>query len=605
MALPIEDYAAIGDGSSAALVGRDGSIDWLCLPRFDSPACFAALLGDESHGRWLLGPVGEYRCERRYIGYSGVLESTFITDTGRVQVTDLMPVNDQRHDVVRRIRGVSGTVRMQHEWTVRLGYGLIRPWVHRERRDETELIVAVAGPDKLVLRGPRLPEAHDGTHRDEFDVTAGEELTFSTTWVESHRRVPELLAFEDRIRSTIAEEQRWAHACEYHGPWRDQVVRSLITLRGLTHADTGGIVAAPTTSLPEDFGGERNWDYRYCWLRDAALTLEALLAAGRSDEARLWRSWLLRAVAGDPEDLQIMYTVDGSRYLPEYELDHLPGYAGSRPVRIGNGAVNQRQADVLGEVLQALQLAREAQIEETEDSWALQRILVNELAEHWDQPDHGLWEIRGPQRHFTHSRVMVWVAFDRAIRAVEKHGLQGPLKRWKWLRKQVREEILTRGYNESRGTFTQHYDTTEVDASLLVIPQVGFLPGDDPRVLGTISGGRDRPAARRAPAPLPHRDRDRRRGRRRAPVPRLLVLAGLGVRARGSHGRRAPAHGAPPDAVQRRRPAQRGVRRAWRPDGRQLPPGVLAPGAGGRGDDAPGRTLPRPDPDGRAVGSPT
>jgi GH15 family glucan-1,4-alpha-glucosidase len=486
MRLPIEDYAAIGDGSSMALVGRDGSIDWLCLPRFDSPACFAALLGDARHGRWLLGPVGEYRCERRYIGDSGVLESTFVTDTGRVLITDLMPVNDHRHDVVRQIRGVSGTVRMRHEWTVRLGYGQIRPWVHREHRDDTELIVAVAGPDKLVLHGPRLPHAEDGTHIDEFEVTAGEVLTFSTTWVQSHRRVPQLLAFDDRIRETIAEEQSWADACDYIGPWRDHVVRSLMTLRGLTHAETGGIVAAATTSLPEDFGGERNWDYRYCWLRDAALTLEALLAAGRSDEARLWRAWLLRAVAGDPEDLQVMYTVDGGRFLPEYELDHLPGYAGSRPVRIGNGAVNQRQADVLGEVLQALQLAREAQIEETADSWSLQRTLVNELGERWDRPDHGLWEIRGPQRHFTHSRVMVWVAFDRAIRAIEKHGLHGPLKRWRWLRMQVREEILSRGFNESRNSFTQHYDTTEVDASLLVIPQVGFLPGDDPRVLGTI-----------------------------------------------------------------------------------------------------------------------
>ncbi len=487
MPLPIEDYAAIGDGSSAALVGRDGSIDWLCLPRFDSHACFAALLGDEGHGRWLLGPVDDYRTERRYIGHTGVLETTFITDTGRVLITDLMPVNDHRHDVVRRIRGVSGTVRMRHEWTVRLGYGQIRPWVHRERRDDAELIVAVAGPDKLVLRGPRLPSADDGTHRDEFEVSAGDELTFCTTWVASHRRVPEPLPTDERIRSTIAEEQSWADACDYRGPWRDQVVRSLVTLRGLTHADTGGIVAAVTTSLPEDFGGERNWDYRYCWLRDAALTLEALLAAGRSDEARLWRAWLLRAVAGDPEDLQIMYTVDGGRFLPEYELDHLPGYAGSRPVRIGNGAVDQHQGDVLGEVLQALQMAREAQIEETPDSWALQRTLVNELGERWDRPDHGLWEIRGPQRHFTHSRVMVWVAFDRAIRAIEQHGLQGPLKRWKWLRMQVREEILTRGFNEKRNSFTQHYDTTEVDASLLVIPQVGFLPGDDPRVLGTIA----------------------------------------------------------------------------------------------------------------------
>ena len=487
MPLPIEDYAAIGDGSSVALIGRDGSIDWLCLPRFDSPACFAALLGDERNGRWLIGPAGAHRLERRYVGDTGVLESTYTTATGVVEVTDLMPVNDARHDVVRKIRGVSGTVRLTHEWTVRLGYGKVRPWVHREDHDDAELIVAIAGPDKLVLRGPRLPEAENGFHSDEFDVAAGEELTFSTTWIASHRPIPKLLAFEDRISSTIAEEQAWADACEYDGPWRQQVVRSLVTLRGLTHAETGGIVAAPTTSLPEDFGGERNWDYRYCWLRDAALTLEALLAAGRSDEARLWRAWLLRAVAGDPEDLQIMYTVDGGRFIPEMELTHLPGYADSRPVRIGNGAAQQRQADVLGEVLQALDLAREAGLEETADSWALQRILVNELSHHWTKPDHGLWEIRGPQRHFTHSRVMVWVAFDRAVRAVERHGLEGPVDEWRALRDRVREEVLSRGFDSSRGTFTQHYDTTEVDAALLMIPQVGFLPGDDPRVLGTIA----------------------------------------------------------------------------------------------------------------------
>ena len=354
MPLPIEDYAAIGDGGSVALVGRDGSIDWLCLPRYDSPACFAALLGDERHGRWLIGPAGDHSSERRYVGDSGVLETTYTTDTGVVEITDLMPVYDDRHDVVRRIRGVSGSVRIVHEWAVRLGYGKIRPWVHREEHEGAELIVAVAGPDKIVLRGPRLPVAEEGFHTDEFDVAAGEELTFSTTWVHSYRQIPRLLAFEDRISSTIELEQAWADACQYNGPWRAQVVRSLITLRALTHSETGGIVAAPTTSLPEDFGGERNWDYRYCWLRDAALTIEALLAARRSDEARLWRDWLLRAVAGDPEDLQIMYTVDGGRFMPEMELDHLPGYAESRPVRIGNGAARQRQGDVLGEVLQAL-----------------------------------------------------------------------------------------------------------------------------------------------------------------------------------------------------------------------------------------------------------
>ncbi len=487
MPLPIEDYAAIGDGGSVALVGRDGSIDWLCLPRYDSPACFAALLGDERNGRWLIGPAGDHSSERRYVGDSGVLETTYTTSTGVVEITDLMPVYDDRHDVVRRIRGVSGSVRIIHEWAVRLGYGKIRPWVHREEHEGAELIVAVAGPDKIVLRGPRLPVAEEGFHTDEFDVAAGEELTFSTTWVHSYRQIPRLLAFEDRISSTIELEQAWADACQYDGPWRQQVVRSLITLRALTHSETGGIVAAPTTSLPEDFGGERNWDYRYCWLRDAALTIEALLAAKRSDEARLWRDWLLRAVAGDPEDLQIMYTVDGGRFMPEMELPHLPGYAESRPVRIGNGAARQRQGDVLGEVLQALDLAREAGLEESNDTWSLQRTLVNDLARSWTRPDHGLWEIRGPQRHFTHSRVMAWVAFDRAVRAVERHGLEGPEDEWRAVRDRVREEVLDKGFDPGRGTFTQHYDTTEVDASLLMIPQVGFLPGDDPRVLGTIA----------------------------------------------------------------------------------------------------------------------
>jgi GH15 family glucan-1,4-alpha-glucosidase len=329
--------------------------------------------------------------------------------------------------------------------------------------------------------------AENGFHADEFDVAEGDELCFSTTWVASHRPIPKLLAFDDRIQSTLAEEQAWADACVYDGAWREQVVRSLVTLRGLTHAETGGIVAAATTSLPEDFGGERNWDYRYCWLRDAALTIQAFLAAERSDEAKVWRAWLLRAVAGDPEDLQVMYTVDGGRFLPEMELPHLPGYAGSRPVRIGNGAVEQRQADVLGEVLLALDLAREAGLKESEDSWALQRTLVNELAHHWNKPDHGLWEIRGPLRHFTHSRIMVWVAFDRAVRAVERHGLEGPEDEWRAIRDRVREEILSRGFDRGRGTFTQHYDTTEVDAALLMIPQVGFLPPDDPRVLGTIA----------------------------------------------------------------------------------------------------------------------
>ena len=487
MALPIEDYAVIGDTATAALVGRDGSVDWLCLPRFDSHACFAALLGDPRNGRWLIGPAGEHTCARRYVGNSAVLESTSTTPTGVVRVVDVMPVGDGRADIVRRIAGVEGTVRMRHEWVVRFGYGKIRPWVSRHRINGTPVITAVAGPDKLILRGPRLPVPVDGRHADEFEVRAGDELTFATTWIPSHHEVPDLLAFDERIAHTVAVSEAWAGHCSYAGPYRDEVVRSLLTLRLMTHAGTGGIVAAPTTSLPEDFGGVRNWDYRYCWLRDASLTLEALLACGYRLEARLWRDWLLRAVAGDPGDLQIMYAVDGARDLPERELGHLAGYAGSTPVRVGNGAVDQRQTDVLGEVMMALEMARDQRVPETEDSWALQRTLVEHLAEHWDEPDHGLWEIRGEPRHFTHSRVMVWVAFDRAVKAVEEHGCAGPVDRWRELRDQVREEVLAKGFDSERNTFTQHYETTDVDASLLVLPAVGFIAGDDPRMLGTIA----------------------------------------------------------------------------------------------------------------------
>jgi len=487
MALPIEDYAVLGDTGTAALVGKDGSVDWLCLPRFDSPACFAALLGGPEHGRWLLGPVGEgVTCSRRYVGNSAALETTWTTDTGCVTVLDVMPIGDSRADIVRRIVGVEGTMTIRHEWVVRFGYGKIRPWVRRQDMHGMEVITAVAGPDRLVLRGPRLPKAVDGRHVDEFELTAGEEMTFSTTWVASHHQLPKPLAFESRIIETIELLEGWAEMCEYDGAYRPDVIRSLLTLRLLTHGGTGGIVAAPTTSLPEDFGGERNWDYRFCWLRDASLTLEALLECGYASEARLWRDWLLRAAAGDPQDLQIMYAVDGGRDLPERTLDHLPGYAGSAPVRTGNGAVTQRQSDVLGEVMIALEMARDIGAEDDDDSWSLQRNLIEELADHWDEPDNGLWEIRGPQRKFTHSRVMVWVAFDRAITAVEEHGLQGPVEKWRDLRDKVRDEVLEHGFDKDRNSFTQHYDTSEVDASLLVLSDVGFVAGDDPRMLGTI-----------------------------------------------------------------------------------------------------------------------
>jgi GH15 family glucan-1,4-alpha-glucosidase len=377
---------------------------------------------------------------------------------------------------------------MRHEWIVRFGYGKVLPWVMRRTdSDGTKLIAATAGPDMLVLRGPRLPKAVGGRHVDEFTVHAGDVLTFSSTWFKSHRPIPPIHDIAKRIDSTMARTEKWAARCRYTGRYRAAVLRSLLVLRMLTDGETGGIVAAPTTSLPESFGGSRNWDYRYCWLRDASLTLEALLSAGYEEEALLWRAWLLRAIAGDPKDIQIMYAVDGGRELPERELDHLSGYADSRPVRVGNGAVDQRQTDVLGEVLAALEHARGEGCRESGHSWALQKALVNQLAGHWQEPDNGLWEIRGPQRRFTHSQVMVWVAFDRAIAGVERHGLEGPVEKWREVRDQVRAEILDHGYDPVRNTFVQHFDTSEVDASLLLLGIVGFLPGDDPRILGTIA----------------------------------------------------------------------------------------------------------------------
>ncbi|HET7173341.1 MAG TPA: glycoside hydrolase family 15 protein [Nocardioidaceae bacterium] len=488
MTLPIEDYAVLGDTRTVALVGRNGSVDWLCLPRFDSHAAFAALLGDSRNGRWLLGPVGAATTTRRYLGDSFVLETTHRTESGTVKVTDLMPVAGDRADVIRRVEGITGTVRMRHEWVVRFEYGKVRPWVARsEDADGRPMVVAAAGPDKLALRGTRLPKAQGGKHLDEFDVRAGETLQFTATWVPSHLPVPGRHDAEEQIAESQRSTQHWAAQCQYEGPYRDEVLRSVLVLHLLTHGGTGGIVAAATTSLPEEFGGERNWDYRYCWLRDASLTLQALLLCGYHQEAVLWRDWLMRALGGDPEDMQIMYAVDGARDLFERELDHLSGYAGSRPVRIGNGAATQLQTDVLGEVMAALSLARREGVEVPSAAWSKQRVLIDHLAANWETADHGMWEMRGPEHKFTHSRVMVWVAFDRAIKAVERHGLPGDADRWRGIRDKVRAEVLDRGFNRSRGCFRQHYDTDEVDASLLLIPVVGFLPGDDPRVLGTVA----------------------------------------------------------------------------------------------------------------------
>ncbi|GAA1874330.1 glycoside hydrolase family 15 protein [Lapillicoccus jejuensis] len=491
--VPISEYAVIGDLQSCALVSRQGSVDWLCLPRFDSPSCFTALLGTPDHGRWLLGPADPegVTTTRRYVGETFVLETTHVTPTGTVRVVDAMPLGDHRHDIVRIVEGVEGTVRMRHEWVVRFGYGRIKPWVSRglgPGGDADRVITAVAGPDLLVLRGSRLPRPVDGRHVDVFDVAAGDRLAFSTTWLPSHLPVPHDVATDATVRVTLDWWEDWAHGIRHEGRYHDAVVRSLLVLRLLTSSTTGGIVAAPTTSLPEDFGGERNWDYRFCWLRDASLTLSALVSHGYVEETALWRRWLIRAVAGDPEDLQIMYAVDGARELPEQTLDHLPGYAGSRPVRVGNGAVGQRQTDVLGEVMIALAEGRDAGLEDDTRAWRIQTALVDELAERWQEPDHGLWEIRGPQRHFTHSQVMVWAAFDRAVKAVEQ-GLPAPeetVARWRSVRDAVRARVLEKGYDAERGTFVQHDQTREVDASLLVLAQCGFVEPHDPRFLGTV-----------------------------------------------------------------------------------------------------------------------
>ncbi|WP_328415288.1 glycoside hydrolase family 15 protein [Streptomyces violaceus] len=487
----IEDYALIGDEQTAALVGTDGSVDWLCLPRFDSAACFAKLLGDEDNGYWRISPVGADRCTRRaYRHDTLVLDTEWETEQGAVRVTDLMPQRDQAPDLVRVVEGLDGEVTLHSVLKLRFDYGSIIPWMRRSDGHR----VAVAGPDSTWLRSE--PEVRSwgedfGTHA-EFTVKKGEKVAFVMTWHPSHESRPPLVDPFDALRHSVEDWRAWVSRCRYRGPYRDAVVRSLITLKALTYAPTGGIVAALTTSLPEEPGGVRNWDYRYCWLRDSTLTLGALLAAGYQEEAEAWRNWLLRAVAGDPADLQIMYGLAGERRLPESELPWLSGFAGSTPVRIGNDAVNQLQLDVYGEVMDSLSLARESGLSAQPDVWALQTALMDFLRTHWRQPDEGLWEVRGGRRQFVHSKVMVWVAADRAVRTLERHPeLDGDLEGWRALRDEVHREVCERGYDPERNTFTQSYGSPELDAALLLIPRVGFLPPDDPRVIGTIDAIRE------------------------------------------------------------------------------------------------------------------
>jgi GH15 family glucan-1,4-alpha-glucosidase len=484
MAAPIEDYALIGDTHTAGLVSRDGSIDWLCLPRFDSPACFAALLGDRSNGRWRLAPAGGVReVRRRYQGDTLVLETEWHTEDGVVRVVDCMPPRQSDPDVARVVEGIRGRVPMRMELTIRFDYGSIVPWV----RHIGGALHAIAGPDSVWLRTPVAVRGENWTSLADFTVAEGERVPFMLTWHASHRPAPRRIDPVRALGDTEAWWGEWASGVEYQGGWQDAVIRSLLTLKALTYAPTGGIVAAPTTSLPEQLGGVRNWDYRYCWLRDATFTLSALMLAGLADEARAWREWLLRAVAGQPRQMQILYGVAGERRITEQELDWLAGYQGSRPVRIGNAAVNQFQLDVYGEVMDTLHLGRNIGLESAPAAWDFQRALLDFLESNWREPDEGIWEIRGPRRHFTHSKVMAWVALDRAIKAVETMGKAGPVDRWRAIRRELHHEVCHEGYDSERDSFVQYYGADHLDASLLLIPLVGFLPADDPRVKGTVA----------------------------------------------------------------------------------------------------------------------
>lgn len=485
MPLPLEDYALIGDCETAALVGRDGSIDWLCWPRFDSGACFAALLGTPQHGRWLMAPAAApVRVARRYLPGTLILETVFETGEGAVALVDFMPLRGTASDLVRLVEGRSGRVRMRTELVIRFDYGSIVPWVHRLADGA---LAAVAGPDQVTLRTPARLHGEDLRTVGELEVGAGELVPFVLTYTASHLPPPEPLDVAAALADTERFWRDWSGRCAEAGEWTEAVRRSLITLKALTYAPTGGIVAAPTTSLPEQLGGTRNWDYRFCWVRDATLTLLALINSGYRDEAHAWRHWLLRAIAGSPSQAQIMYGIAGERRLTEWEVPWLPGYEGSRPVRIGNAAHDQLQLDIFGEAMDAAHQARSAGMAPEPTSWHLQRAMLDHLELVWREPDEGIWEVRGPRQHFTYSKVMAWVAFDRAVKDARAFGLDGPVERWSAVRDTIHEEICERGFDAGLGSFVQAYGVPLLDASLLLLPVVGFLPADDPRILGTIA----------------------------------------------------------------------------------------------------------------------
>jgi len=481
MALPLEEYAIVGDTQTAAVVGSNGSVDWLCLPRFDSDACFAGLLGTDDHGFWSIAPQGEVlRTSRRYRGETLLLETDVETSDGAVRLVDFMPIRADNPRLIRIVEGHRGRVTMKMTMRPRFDYGKTRPWVQRDGH----IVISQAGPNAVELRSDVQLDAHSPEVTATFEVEAGERLAFVLTWYQSWERVPDPI---DPIRAENATEKWWADWSQrstYRGPWAEAVQRSLITLMGLTYGPTGGMVAAATTSLPEFLGGVRNWDYRFCWLRDAALTLEALMGAGYLDEAVAWRDWVMRAVAGDPEDLQIMYGLGGERRLEEYELNWLPGYENSAPVRVGNAASGQLQLDVYGELVSAIFHARQLGMPGAHESTEIAVKVADWLRDNWRQPDDGIWEIRGPRQQFVHSKVMVWVAVNRMVTMAESVGMDVP--GLKVLRGEIHDEVCTKGYDPVRNTFVQYYGSEQLDASLLLIPQVGFLPPNDPRVVGTV-----------------------------------------------------------------------------------------------------------------------
>ncbi|MDW5596829.1 glycoside hydrolase family 15 protein [Conexibacter stalactiti] len=480
----IEDYGLIGDMQSAALVGRDGSVDWLCLPRFDSASCCSALLGDARHGRWLLAPAGESRATtRRYLPGTLVLEREHETADGAVRVTDFMP--PRRHGpprLMRIVEGLRGAVPMRMELALRPDYGAVHPWIERA----ADGVVATAGPDAFRLSTPLPLEVEDGTASAEFVVVAGARERLTLTWHLSYEPAPPVEDADSALARTSEWWRQWSGRCRYDGAYRDEVLTSLIALKAMTSETTGALIAAPTTSLPEEIGGVRNWDYRYCWLRDSVLALEALLAAGYSEEALAFRDFLLRVGTGDPRQIQIMYGIGGERRLTEFELPHLPGYEGSQPVRVGNAASEQFQLDVYGEVAAVMYLGADLLGRVEKRLWPRWRAIVEHIETIWREPDDGIWESRGERRHYTYSKVMAWVVFDRVVRIAERFELEGPIDRWRQTRDEIHREICERGYDRERRTFTQYYGSRELDASVLNIPLVGFLPGTDERVTGTI-----------------------------------------------------------------------------------------------------------------------